>query len=167
MKRLLKKSSLVLNSWRLVKQIAWDLGDWNLGRKAGTTRISSDFYTQIHDNEENWNTVLRAFHKIRAFCKERQIPGVVAIFPVLYEFDDYPWLRVHSKVSDAAKNEGLYVQDLLPSFQTTTTRAVRLTAGDFVHPNPDGHELAGEAIYRFLQEHDLLCAAYDKCEQPE
>ena len=155
-KRLLKKSSLLLNSWRLLKQIAWDVGDWNLGRKGGGARISSDFYTQIHDNEENWDTVVQAFHKISAICQEKQIPGVVAIFPVLHEFDDYPWLHVHSKVSAAAENEGLYVQDLLPSFQTTTTRAVRLTAGDFVHPNADGHELAGEAIYRFLLEHELL-----------
>ena len=165
-KRLLKKSSLVLNSWRVLKQLAWDVGDWNLGRKAGAARISSDFYTQIHDNEENWNTVLQAFDKIRAFCQERQIPGVVAIFPVLYQFDDYPWLDVHSKVTGAAEKEGLYVQDLLPSFRTTTTRAVRLTPGDYVHPNADGHELAGEAIYWFLQEHQLLCAANDRCEQP-
>jgi GDSL-like lipase/acylhydrolase family protein len=155
-KSLLKKSSLVLNSWRLIKQIAWDVGDWNLGHKGGAARISSDFFTQIHDNEENWNTVLQAFHKISVFCQERQIPGVVAIFPVLYEFDTYPWLDVHSKVADAAENEGLYVKDLLPSFQTTASRAMRLTGGDFVHPNAAGHELAGEAIYRFLLEQELL-----------
>ena len=110
--------------------------------------------------------MVQAFRKISAICQEKQIPGVVAIFPVLHEFDDYPWLHVHSKVSAAAENEGLYVQDLLPSFQTTTTRALQLTAGDFVHPNADGHELAGEAIYQFLLEHKLLCAANDNCEQP-
>jgi hypothetical protein len=154
---LLKQSSLIMHTWMLVKRSAWQVADWNLGfHSKGAERLASDYYAEIHNDKEKWQGVVEGFRKISGIVRERNIPGVVVIFPVLHRLDDYPWAEVHSKVTSAAEGEGLIVFDLLPVLKETPEKEVRLGPGDYIHPNSLGHKLTGEAVYDFLQKEGLL-----------
>jgi hypothetical protein len=148
-----KQSSLLLHSWQLVKRTAWQVMGWDLRFDAGGghEKLESDYYTEIHNDEKSWQNVVEGFTKIGRIASERQIPGVVVIFPLLHRFAEYPWTELHAKVAEAAKREGLVVFDLVPTFSGIDEKEVRLGPGDYIHPNSIGHRLVGEAVYDFLQ----------------
>jgi lysophospholipase L1-like esterase len=152
-----KQSSLLLHSWMLLKQTAWQVMDWNLRlTRRGIKNIQTDEYTAIHNDEKKWQGVVNGFRKISRIAAERDIPGVVVIFPLLHKFTQYPWMEVHAKVAEEAKSEGLVAFDLLPTFSGIDEKEVRIGPGDYIHPNSKGHLLAGEAVYNFLVHQDLL-----------
>ena len=62
-----------------------------------------------------------------AFCRDRDIAFTVAIFPLFYRLDDYPFEEIHRRLGEFAAGEGIDWIDLLPS---------QGRAGYWVHPRP-------------------------------
>ena len=155
-KNYLKRSSLILHGYRTLEWIGWKTGLKIGGSQLGDRLIDSDYYSRVHTDAENWGYVVRAFEKIGALCRARDIPAAVAIFPVIYRLDDYSWEQIHKKVADAAEKEGLMILDLLPVFRGLDEKEIRLGWGDYVHPNRHGHQVAGDAILQFFQEGCLI-----------
>lgn len=156
LKETLKRSSVIHTAYRGVESLGWRLGIRIGGSDTGEEWVREDFYTQSHSDPEGWAAAVAALDKIGALCRERGIRGALVIFPVLYDFEDYPWRHLHAQVAAAAGGAGLEVLDLLGAFEDSDSRALRLGWGDYTHPNPRGHRLAAQAVLAFLRERELL-----------
>jgi hypothetical protein len=74
---------------------------------------------------------------------------LVVVFPLLYDFDDYPFSAVHEMIARFCAREGIACLDLLPAYS-------RYEAGDLWanptdhHPNELAHRIAAEEIAKFI-----------------
>jgi len=155
-RRSLKQSAFLLHTYLTLERVAWDLGVQLGGTGLGTRLIKQNYFVGLHEDEKSWQRVVEGFTQISETARSKGIPVIVAIFPILYHLDSYPWTEVHTKVTDEAKSHGMFVLDLLPVYQTHAESTVRKGGGDYIHPNATGHEVAGEAILSFLLENNLL-----------
>jgi lysophospholipase L1-like esterase len=114
-----------------------------------------DYFRYLHaPGEAPWESVERSFDRIGELARAKQLPVVLAIFPL---FSPEPWadygLRaVHAQVAEAARSRGFLALDLLPRFEREPPESLIFDQADS-HPNALGHRLAAEEIARFLREH--------------
>ena len=78
------------------------------------------------------------------------------VFPVFTPYrTDYPFATLHADVDTFFAHQGIPYLDLLPVYGIQNLADFHLSAGD-AHPNPQGHQVAADAIARFLTERGLL-----------
>lgn len=107
--------------------------------------LKKDYFYRICD--QYWERVTAAFAKFGKISREKNIPVMVAILPVLDDLSEYQYKPIHERVSAEAEKNGLKIVDLLPYFQTIHKTDPDLNlAIDFNHPNQDGHNLTGWAV---------------------
>lgn len=81
---------------------------------------------------------------------------VVMIFPLLYDFDNYPFKEIHDKIIAVCADAKIPVLDLLPAY--SRWRDIELWANPTdQHPNELAHRIAAEQLYNFLIEQKLIC----------
>ncbi|MGH3116727.1 MAG: SGNH/GDSL hydrolase family protein, partial [Gaiellales bacterium] len=105
-----------------------------------------DYFNQLWAKEENREKVRAAFRRLAELRAERQFDVLVVIWPLLTDFDRYPFERIHDWVTGEAVRAGFSTVDLLGSFSRMKSRDLQITAEDSVHPNALGHKLAVEAF---------------------
>ena len=155
MKRTLAHSSLLHLTYSSWQKLVWRYRVW-AGREEVADYIESDYFSRLHSNEDGWSRVLSGMDSIGEACRERGIPVVWVIFPVLHEFETYRWKWIHELVGNAAVARGFNVLDLLESFRGYNARELQVDSGDHVHPNPLGHRVAAEALMGLLRDENLL-----------
>lgn len=150
LKTSLKRSALLYFVKDRVDQLMWRVG---VGDEDDVYHsIGSDYFNGLYRDERQWREhVVSGFETIGAFSRERNIPVVVVIFPVMYDFKTYKWEWIHERVKQEAKRHSFQVVDLLDDFKQYPVDSVRVERGDFVHPNGLGHRLAAVAVERALQ----------------
>ena len=155
----LKNLSVVYYTYRAIDNLGWKLGVQVLGgAKQGAARIGSDYYERIHGDAELWQTVVEGMKKIRRLSDQVGAKVVVAIFPIIYDLENYRWSALHEQVRDLAEDQGFAVIDLLDVYRQEGERSLRLGWGDYTHPNPRGHAIAGAALHEFLCEGGFMPA---------
>src|SRR5262249_55404886 len=93
-----------------------------------------------------------AFEELSRAVRPRDLPVLVAIFPVLLDPGGvYPAQEEHERVARLAARYGLSVIDLRPAFQTRGLERVRVHAEDIVHPNAEAMTITAEEIHKALQ----------------
>ena len=80
---------------------------------------------------------------------------VIVLFPLLYEFDDYPFEEIHDKIADFCQEEDIPLLDLLPAFSKHRAKDLWVHPTDH-HPNDIAHEITAGEVYRFLKREGLL-----------
>ncbi len=81
---------------------------------------------------------------------------VILLFPLLYDFEKYPFAEVHAKTRNLCQKEGIPFLDLLPAFSLRQDRELWAHPMDH-HPNELGHRIAADQLFRFLESRpDLL-----------
>jgi len=80
---------------------------------------------------------------------------VIVLFPLLYEFDDYPFKDIHQKIVAFCRSEHIPVLDLLPAFSKRRAEDLWVHPTDH-HPNEIAHRIAAREIYYFLKSQGLL-----------
>ncbi|MBN1385154.1 MAG: SGNH/GDSL hydrolase family protein [Elusimicrobia bacterium] len=100
----------------------------------------------------------------RGFRKLKELNGIIEttggrlvlmIFPLLYDFEDYPFKEIHTKIIDFCNKENIPVLDLLPSFSQYKAKELWANPTDH-HPNEIAHNVAANELYKFLQNNKLL-----------
>lgn len=72
---------------------------------------------------------------------------IIVIFPVITDFDNYPYKYIHKIIKEVATRNNVNVIDLLPSFEVEDYRTLRVSRFDS-HPNEKAHLLAAKQIFR-------------------
>jgi hypothetical protein len=80
---------------------------------------------------------------------------VIVLFPLLYEFHDYPFQGIHDKISAFCRRRQIPLLDLLPAFAHHRAQDLWVHPTDH-HPNEIAHEIAAREIYAFLRREGIL-----------
>jgi hypothetical protein len=121
-------------------------------------RRIAGFRSMYDDDAPGWIGTRKALKTMGALCRERGVPLVVAIFPLLGNPLDarYPFEALHASVSQAAAEAGAKVVDLLPAYRGLRWEVVVVDGAADEHPNEVGHRIAARVLLRALS--DLLPA---------
>jgi hypothetical protein len=88
----------------------------------------------------------RALREIIAACRERGLPCLVVMFPVLYKLSsDYPFTAIHEEIGTVVREAGGQFIDLLPALRGQDARTLEVHPTD-PHPNEQVHALAGRLV---------------------
>ncbi len=95
-----------------------------------------------------WN---RALEELAGVCRERAIPCLIVLTPVLTERRgaEYPWAELHRFIARMAGEHGLEVLDLRGEFDKYPLFSLR--GADLEHPNSRGHEIMAEKIGEWVR----------------
>jgi len=160
----LKNSALLYLVKERLDYLVWRMG---IGDSDDVfNSMKSDYFTKLYNDRSNWeNHVARGLKSIAEYSKRRNIPAILVVFPVMFEFGQYKWTWIHQKVAAEAGRLGFHVVDLLDAYRRYPVNQVRLERGDFIHPNALGHQLAAAAVTNyFVSSPDILqkCSAVSR-----
>lgn len=79
----------------------------------------------------------------------------IVLFPLLHEFDDYPFQEIHDKIHGFCQENDIPLLDLLSAFSRCTAESLWVHPTDY-HPNEIAHEIAAKEVHSFLQNHGLV-----------
>ncbi|OGR42521.1 MAG: hypothetical protein A2X35_11935 [Elusimicrobia bacterium GWA2_61_42] len=79
---------------------------------------------------------------------------VIMVFPLIYNFSDYPFREIHASLLAFCGREGIACLDLLPAFSRYRDRDLWAAPTD-QHPNEIAHRLAAESLAEFLDANSL------------
>lgn len=144
-KTVLKKSAFLFFVKNRVDLLVWKMG---LGDQDDPNHsLERDYFGNLYrDDRKVQKHVVTGFHNIATIVKEKNVPVVVVIFPVMFDFNHYRWDWVHNRVRCEAQRQGFRVVDLFGDFQRYRMEQLRVERGDFVHPNKLGHAIAAQAV---------------------
>lgn len=150
-KKIMKQSALLYFLKDRGDQLAWRMG---LGDQDDIYHsMETDYFSTLYRDDHNWDEhVARGFQAISQFSRNKDVPTVLVIFPVMYDFQDYKWSWIHKKIEEEGKKHRFHVIQLFETFKQYPVEATRVERGDFVHPNKLGHRLAAVEVERFLYE---------------
>ena len=131
---------------RLVRTRLWATSE-NRRRVTG-------YRSMYEDTAPGWIAARRALKSMGAWCRERGVPFVVAIFPLFANplDDGYPFADVHIKVAQAAAEAGARVVDLLPAYRGLRWDVLVVNGAEDEHPNEIAHRIAAGVILHALDD---------------
>ena len=142
-KRALKSSALIY----LVKERVEEL-------MASEDREAVDYVASIWSKPENRKKVSDSLEKLAALSRAHGFDVVVLIWPVLVDFQSYPYREIHHWVAEQAESMGIPAIDLLTAFAEVGGRSqFFLSPDDAFHPNARGHDAAAAAFERWYRTH--------------
>lgn len=102
-------------------------------------------------------TPQRALLSMQAFCRQRNLPLLVVVWPFLQglgESQFYPFAKMHELVTTWCREQAVPIPclDLLPALKGNRPENLWVTPSD-MHANPRGHRLATPAIAAFVRAH--------------
>lgn len=104
-------------------------------------------WMQLSESYRGEGLLQRSYRAIGGLSRDRQIPVLVVIFPHL----DDQYQHTERQI-EFCQQFGLMWLDLTPPFKEA---GIERILHDGVHPTAEGHEIAAEAIYRYLKENVL------------
>jgi lysophospholipase L1-like esterase len=108
--------------------------------------------TQFFETPRAWDDVVVAgFERIRAFAAAKDLPVVVAVFPLFIDKPLPDHLAVYPRVVSEAERHGFIGVNLAEAaYRDEPLAALLKPSRDMIHPNAHAHELAAQAIARAL-----------------
>lgn len=104
-----------------------------------------------------WRGTQRGLLALRDTLAARQVPLVVAVFPMMSQLEPelYPCRGAHERVATFCRQAGIRCVDLLPAFLGRTDHELWVHPSD-QHPNHVGHAILAEQIHDYLAAEGLL-----------
>jgi hypothetical protein len=119
-------------------------------------------YTQAYRTDDpRWKTVEDVLARMGRISRERQLPIVLFVHPVLVQLDNrYPFAAVHRQVLEASARAGIPAFDLMEAFRGRRAEDLWVHRCD-QHPNDIGQALAARYAAEKLSPFLPHCAAAD------
>lgn len=107
-------------------------------------------YLGTNEEKAEWREAQANLIYVRDQIEGRGGRFALVIFPMLYELDaDYPLLDVCNEIERFARDNGIAVHSLLPTYLGHDGPSLWISTFN-QHPNERGHALAAQSIYEFL-----------------
>jgi hypothetical protein len=121
---------------------------------AENRRRVSGYRSMYDDRAPGWVAARAGLKSMGAWCRQRGVPFVVAIFPLFANplDDSYPFAEAHAKIAQAAAESGAKVVDLLPAYRGLRWDLLVVNGADDEHPNEIAHRIAAGVILRALDD---------------
>jgi lysophospholipase L1-like esterase len=119
-----------------------------------TRRRVANYRAQYDDGYAGWRRGREALARMAAACRGRDVPLVVAVFPLFGNPLDgrYPFAALHGKVAAAAGEAGARVVDLLPFYRELRPELLVVDGANDEHPNEIAHRIAANAMLPAVEE---------------
>jgi len=104
---------------------------------------------------KGWSRVEYAADLLKETQKGNDFEVLIVIFPMLLDYDNYPFGDVHSFFQSEFENMGFNVLDLLPYYSKRDVNELYTKQRDTIHPNKLGHKIAADAIFNYINEYLL------------
>ncbi len=129
---------------------------WNARHQRKLARQTIDYYLSVNAPAGGgWIESERALREMVSQCRDRGIPCVVVMFPLLFELsEDYPFRDIHRRVGEVVRGSGGHFIDLLPALSGRDSAELIVHPTD-QHPNEKVHELAGKLVAEEIERHAL------------
>jgi sugar phosphate isomerase/epimerase len=120
---------------------------WQAGRQRQLTGQTLDYYRSLYASSSSDRVASeRALREIISACRERGVPCIVVMFPLLYELSaDYPFAAIHDQIGKVVQEAGGRYIDLLPVLKGQNPRKLIVHPTD-QHPNEKVHAIAGKLV---------------------
>lgn len=117
-------------------------------------RRISGYRSMYAEDAPGWVAARQALKSMGALCRDRGIPFLVAIFPLLGNPLDerYPFAEIHAKIARAAGDAGAKVVDLLPAYRGLNPELLTVDGPRDEHPNEIAHRIAARVLLRASSE---------------
>ena len=107
-------------------------------------------YLGTNEEKAEWRRTQANLKYLRDQIEGRGGRFALVVFPMLYALDtDYPLLDVCNEIERFARDNGIEVHSLLPTYLGHDAPSLWVSMFN-QHPNERGHALAAQSIYEFL-----------------
>lgn len=132
-------------------------------KQVNSHRLINHYRAGYQPDSLAWKWVCKRLRKMAAFCRDRDITFVLAIYPILFRLDsDYPFAGIHATLEGFAQAEGFPVVDLFPAVAGEDARALVVHPVDH-HPNEYAQQRVGtylaEALAPLLPDAPIVSGA--------
>jgi len=93
--------------------------------------------------------------QLNQYTKLNNSELVIVLFPLLYDFDNYPFREIHAKIHEFCYQENIPLLDLLPAFSEYRAEELWANPTDH-HPNETAHRIVAKELYTFLKQNQLI-----------
>ncbi|MBN1364146.1 MAG: SGNH/GDSL hydrolase family protein [Syntrophaceae bacterium] len=104
---------------------------------------------------KNAEVGIQLIDDINRKIKQRGGKLVIMLFPLLYKFDNYPFMEIHEKIASVCAKNNIPMLDLLPVYSAYKYKDLWANPTD-QHPNEIAHKVAAVCLYNFLVERKLI-----------
>jgi lysophospholipase L1-like esterase len=110
------------------------------------------YFRSLYTQPDSNRRFVEGIRDLAKIAQTRDIPVIVAIFPLFLSLENYPLGDLHERIGAQARGNGLRVADLLPAYVAAqqNLEANRKLAVDFMHPSPYGHRVAASELARTI-----------------
>lgn len=123
-------------------------------REAGESAITGTL-SRYKEDFTGWGYAKQALAEMASVAGQNGLPIVIAVYPLIVNFNDYPFKDVHSKILGIAGYLGFHTLDLFPPFEGLDAKSFMATPNDS-HPNAKAHAIAAKAIFEYLIKEGLV-----------
>lgn len=127
--------------------LAWSALQW---KKFAQVHVQRQNYRNFYQGEL-WQRAQQALAQLKADSGADRAPMAAVVFPLLLDFNQYPFLEEHQKIGRAMQAADIPALDLLPVFSEHNYLSLRPHPQDDTHPNAEGHAIAARAIASWLK----------------
>jgi hypothetical protein len=115
------------------------------------TDMTVEWYLDCYDPAQNPTGLAQLAESFRQLAAIDDCRVAFVMYPLLEGLEhDWPLAPIHARVGQMARDAGLPVLDLAPTFAGETTSELWVHASDH-HPNGRANAIAAEAIYNWLE----------------
>jgi lysophospholipase L1-like esterase len=139
---LLRNSELAVTLWIAMTRLTG---------KVGLRSLEEHYQSVYRPDSEGYRAMLASLRRLADYARAHHIRLYMAMTPDIHNLKDYPFMEIHRRMEDIARDDGYTFADLLPAFSKLSPEQVWAMPGD-PHPNALGHRLMAEAIYPVLRQ---------------
>ena len=134
--------------------LAWAKMNWV---KATSGLNAMSVYESFYAIEsERWTSVVESMKSFKLLAQDDGFHLVVVVFPVLYDFEDYPFEGYRQQVLQLLNELDIDYIDLLDPYSEFRADKFRVMQNDAWHPNELGHKIAADKLQSYLEDAGLL-----------
>jgi hypothetical protein len=122
-------------------------------------QVQTDYYHRLYAAPDRIAYLHDIFGQMSTYQREHNVPIVLAIFPLIYDYGHYKWDDLNTMIVALCEENRLRCVPLLDTYRQFDYNELRVQRGDFTHPSAKGNELAAASIGAFLTKSRLLPAA--------
>lgn len=126
-----------------------------LGLREGGESLIEITKSRYNDDFAGWTYVKQALFEMSYTARQKRIPIVLAIYPPMVSFGDYPFKGVHRKIQDAGDRFGFHTLDLFPAFKGMDAKLLWANSLD-PHPSAQAHEIVANRLFEYLKHKRLV-----------
>lgn len=108
-------------------------------------------------DEPSWENHRGTLNALINFTKQKKIPLLVLVFPIMPRVNDYPvkYQQVHEKLKAFFQDKEVFSLDLLEEFKNHPLEKLVVSRYD-AHPSSFANQLVAERLYQFFQDEGVI-----------